>query len=142
MKGTSLKALLGECAELPLSLRRKKIMILYLLKIAKNDRNLAHLVLEDKKFYQLELKCKSVYKLKLNNFLEENNIRLIHPTINYKISPWFDLPDYVDLGYMQIFHKPIQDHLMIDEVLLKLSSNYNFIFFVDGSVQANLEVAA
>ena len=36
MKGTALNALLSECSELPLFLRREKIILTYLLKIKNN----------------------------------------------------------------------------------------------------------
>src|SRR3989442_7611106 len=71
MRGTALNALLGDCGELPMKFRRKKILLKYLLKIHDNTRNSASSVLLDKKFFSLELNCKSQYKVFLNSFLLE-----------------------------------------------------------------------
>src|SRR6267154_675811 len=58
--GTSRKAILSECGEIPLLLRREETLINYLLKIRNNSNNLSSSVLEDIK-YQLESKSISKY---------------------------------------------------------------------------------
>lgn len=142
MKGTSLKALLGECAELPLDLRRKKLTLSYLVKIDQDKRNLASSILEDKKFHQLELKCKSTYKSLLFKFREDNNIVMNHYPTNYKVTPWYDLSEFVNLSYLEIAKNSVLTPSSIDEILLNLRNQFDCLFFVDGSVGANLKVGA
>jgi len=102
MKGTSLKALLGECAELPLKLRRNKIIVKYLLKIYHYSSNLSSLVLEDKKFYQIELNAKSKFKIILNKFFSDTKITIENQDILIRNSPIFDLREQVDLSFLKI----------------------------------------
>jgi len=83
MKGTALKALLGECGEIPMKLRREKILLEHLFRVYENPRNSASSILLDKKFFNLQLNVKSEYKAILNSFLSANNIVLNKPIVIY-----------------------------------------------------------
>src|SRR6266516_2448453 len=74
IKGTALYALLGECGEIPLEIRREYLLIKYLLKLQNNPNNAANAVLFDKKYFNLELNHKSNYKQILENFTSANDI--------------------------------------------------------------------
>src|SRR5437867_2832628 len=76
MIGTSLDALLGECSELPLSLRREQILIKYLFKIIQKTSNAASSIFQDQKYFQLEINAKSPFNDILNGFLKDNGITL------------------------------------------------------------------
>src|SRR6266516_2961360 len=76
MRGTSLNALLGEWAELPLVFRRKRYILNYLLKLNFNTDNAAIDVLLDKKFFQLGINSKSKYKGMIDVFLHNLNASL------------------------------------------------------------------
>ena len=139
LKGTSLKALLGECAEIPLYLRRKKSTIKYLVKVCNSTRNSAASILNDQTFYQNELKCKSPYQNQLKNFFTKNNIMLTKTSETYKITPWSDIDKLVDLS--MLYNSSLNNHESnIDELLLTLTTKYDTIIFVDGSVKKDGKV--
>src|SRR5437867_3744257 len=101
MTGTSLDALLGECGELQLKLRREQVLIKYLLKIVNAPSNAASCVLQDKKFFQLEFIAKSYFKGALNDFLNDNGISICLDPISLKKTPEFNLEDQIDLTYLE-----------------------------------------
>jgi len=147
MKGTSLKALLGECAELPLKFRRLKCNIKYFLKIFKNLKNSAHSFMSDKKFYQLELNCKSDYALLLNNFLVDMKITLANTEDHFKNHPCFDLGDMVDLSFINVSSYLKQEDpdkwlSSIENILTNVTYAWKHVIFVDGSVSADGKVGA
>src|SRR6266516_462930 len=145
MKGTALKALLGECGEIPLKLRRKKLILKYLLKIYTNPSNAASLVLQDKKFFNLGLNCKSPYQLLLHTFLNDTGIELEIEDIEHKITPWFEINYQIDLELLNILPS-INDiflrNSVIDNKLLELTSKYSHLIFVDGSVTKDSKAGA
>ena len=145
MKGTALKALLGECGEIPLELRRKKLILKYLLKIYTNPSNAASLVLQDKKFFNLGLNCKSPYQLLLHTFLNDTGIELEIEDIEHKITPWFEINYQIDLELLNILPS-INDiflrNSVIDNKLLELTSKYSHLIFVDGSVTKDSKAGA
>ena len=138
MRGTALNALLGDCGELPMKYR-KKIILKYLLKIHDNTRNSASAVLLDKKFFSLELNCKSQYKVFLNSFLLENNIVLTKDTDQFNVYSLFSCEKYIDLTMLaqledfRIKSDANQRISLINSVLADLKSSYRYVFFVDGS---------
>src|SRR6267154_1070704 len=146
LKGTALKALLVECGEIPLSLRRDKCIIKYLLKIYNNNINTASEVLKDKKFYQLELNVKSEFNKTLTKFLKDSNIQLFPPTPLFKINPWFDLGDMVDLSHENDSPSKVD---VLDchknSTLLKIQKlveTFDHIFYTDGSVSVDGKVGS
>ncbi len=145
IKGTALKALLGECREIPLELRRKKIILKYLLKISSNPSNSASLVLQDKKFFNLGLNSKSPYKALLHTFINETGIELETKNIEHKITPWFELNEQVDLDLLNDLPSSNENSLrtlVIENKLLQLASKYSHIIFVDGSVTKDSKAGA
>ena len=77
MRGSALNALLSECGELPLQLRREKIIVKYLLKIKNNHLNAANEVLSNIKYFHLQNVNISIYNKFLKNFLSDNQITLV-----------------------------------------------------------------
>src|SRR5206468_12832967 len=69
-----------------------------LLKIYNNNKNMASETLKDKKFHQLDINGKSEFNIILSKFLNESNIQLTTGIPLFKINPWFDLGDKVDLS--------------------------------------------
>src|SRR5437867_2963173 len=146
MKGTALNALLGECGEIPLELRRKEILVKYLIKLYYNKNNSATSILQDKKYHNLEIKSKSKYNMLLKKFLSDAGIDLEQNNFVCKCTPWETLDAQVDLDLLNDFsvHKQNPD-LLSDTVQTKfrtLSQNYSFLFFVDGSVTKDGKVGA
>jgi len=140
--GTSMKALLSECGELPLHIRRKQSIISYLLKISNNKNNSAFNVLEDIKYYQLESKSSSKYKSILQEFLSRVNIKLEYPIIPYNLTPWSSDLDKIDITQIELDLNFSSDPLCIDSVIQNLFIKYNSVLFVDGSVRVNSQVGA
>src|SRR5437867_3532209 len=147
IRGTALNALLGECAELPLAYRREKITVSYLLKIYQNKSNASHEVLEDKKYYQLSLVCKSKYKNTLKKFLNENNISLSSNTALCNKVPWGDNNKQIDLTFLDAYSNvknkdPNVCKKLVDDILTNVTTLYENVFFVDGSVDHHGKVGA
>src|SRR3989442_15800181 len=84
-------------------LRREKYLMKYLIKLYKNDRNSASLVLEDKKFYNLEFNFKSTYKCLIESFIKHTGLEVSRENIlaNYSDSPWSDVYEQVDLSHQK-----------------------------------------
>ena len=148
MKGTALYALIAECEEIPLSLRRDKILIKYLLKLHQNDINRASEVLVDKKFFQFEHKSESIYTKTLNTFLTDINCNLaVNENIN-TVSPWFDMGTKVDLTFiteyftLQNNNKNISLEIIFSDIVGQIEKNFHHVFFVDGSVSQDSKVGA
>ena len=142
LKGTSLKALLSECGEVSLHLRRKKLLVSYLLKINANKRNLASSVIEDVKFYQLELNSKSKYNLIINEFFNKTNIYTQESTVFFKSTPWFDFSEIVEVTTLPNFDRNNLLVRPLDLTISELTSKYSVVFFVDGSVCEGFKVGA
>ena len=145
MKGTALNALLGECCELPLELRRKNLVLKYLLKIYLNPKNSASIVLKDTKYYQMGFKAYSPYTNLLDNFFSDLGVEL--NTVNqvsYNASPWSEMYSRVDMSYEFSNTKGDKnkntDDLKIQHKVDKLCNDYEYVFFVDGSVRADNKV--
>ncbi len=100
IKGTALYALLGESGELPLELRRKQLLIKYLLKLTNLKNNSASAVLEDKKYFNLEINSKSQYKVLLNNFTHQTEITLGSEKCDYYPVPWTNFDQHIDLDLL------------------------------------------
>ena len=140
MKGTALNALLGECGEVPMDLRRKKILIKYLLKLHSNPNNSAHGILTDRNFYHLQLKNKSVYLPILHSYLQDNNIVLKSEIILYSDYPWPSLDDNVDLSALKDLTYATTGQVILDSnklttVIVQLKTLYQNVIYVDGSVR-------
>jgi ribonuclease HI len=146
MKGTALKALLGECGELPLHLRREKILINYLLKISNNPRNSAQKILMDKNYYQLEKKCKSEYNITLNKFLSEVNIELDTKVTSYKDSPWQSNENQVDLTLLNNISNTLKNSEeyinFINDAVIEIENKFKYVIYADGSVKPDGKVGA
>lgn len=143
MRGTALKALLGECGEIPLALRRKQILLTYLIKINNNSNNSASLVLFDKKYYHLQYKGISIYKTILNGFLDEIKIVKKIFGLSLSMSPWSCFYDQVDLSLLSKFASNNYGNcLNIDMYFDELIENNKYIIFVDGSVRNDGKVGA
>jgi len=147
MKGTAHNALLGECCEIPLELRREKLLIKYLLKIKNNDNNSAALILKDKKYFNLELNYNSKYKLQLETFFKQtglavpdgNTLTIFNPT------PWSSLYNQVDLTHLNARNfsdSPIYDAPYVNSIINNISTIFNYTFFVDASVSSEGKVGA
>jgi ribonuclease HI len=141
MKGTSLNALLGECDELPLWIRRKKILLKYLLKINNLTRNSAHYVLLDKYYYQLGLRERPYYKELLNNFLLETEIELDSGELTFNSTPWLNFCDQVDLSLLS-FPLLIKSDIELSNFFINLTETYKYLIFCDGSVKPDGKVGA
>jgi len=140
MKGTALNALLGECAEIPMDLRRKKILLKYLLKLHNNPNNSAFDILKDKKFHQLQLNNKSIYSQILTSFLQENNIVLKSGSIPYSDYPWPVCDVNVDISKLKDLPLAKNDQNIVNTnttslVIAQLKATYKNIIYVDGSVR-------
>src|SRR6267154_475849 len=147
MKGTALNALLGECCELPLELRRVKILIKYLIKLQNNDNNFAALILNDKKYFNLNLNCKSKYKALLDTYLSQSELVPLvgNPFSTFNSTPWSSLYSQVDLTHHKV--KPPSDpHYyephVIDLIINNVTTCHNYTFFVDASVSSDGKVGA
>ncbi len=143
IKGTSLKALLGECADIPLALRRKKYILNYLLKLNFYSNNSAREVLSDKKYFQLGLNCKSKYKLMIEEFLISFKISA-PPFVDCQISPnpWSVENVHIDLSFRGDPSKisntvSLNSTVSISNIIENLFLDFDHIFFVDGSVKAD-----
>ena len=142
LKGTSLKALLSECGEIPLHLRRKKLLLNYLLKIYDNQNNLANSTLTDLNFYQLESKSKSEFRINLNEFLIDTNTKLISYKSEYKYCPGTDLSMHIDISLLNHIEFLRNQPNKIEEIINNSILTYTNVIFVDGSVNNNLKVGA
>ena len=140
--GTSMKSLLSECGEHPLHIRREQSLISYLLKISNNKNNSASSVLEDIKYWNLESKSSSKYKIILDDFLKQTNIKLEASSICYKSTPWSSELDKVDISQSPLDLKDFNKHNFFDVLFQELLVNYNCLVFVDGSVKVNSKVGA
>src|SRR6267154_1827567 len=147
LKGTALKALLGECAELPLYLRRQQSTLKYLLKLSSSTNNAANKVLNDSKYFQLDIKRNSSFLAIINNFLHSLNMKITSNSAT-PISPlWSSNNDYVDLTYLKV-HNDNRNRCSeqainnISRSLENSASNFNHLIFVDGSVQSSSKVGA
>ena len=143
-QGTALNALLGECGELPLSLRRQNITIKYLLKITNATNNIASQVLQDNKFPQLNLKNSSKYKTLLNSFLTDLEIQIedkAHGLISNP--PWINYNDLVDLSLLTL-RSTIKDESVLSvhyaNKLSEINIKHTNILFTDGSVDSEGKV--
>lgn len=149
LKGTALKALLGECGEIPLELRREKLLLKYLIKIKNVQDNAVKYILSDEKFFHLELKCKSIYKIMLDRFLSANNILLNPYDKIFPSTPWFNFHNIVDLHLFEQL-KVVHSAATVTELNSKtietyigfLSSSFINLIYVDGSVRKDGKVGA
>ena len=147
LKGTALNALIAECGEIPLSIRRDKILIKYLLNLQGNNSNRAKEVLEDKKYFQLETNNKSVYSQRLNSYLVDINCNLRHFEIIHPSSPFVDLGTKIDLTFLaenaKIYNNetnPVE--IQITNIVTNLIATFDQVFFADGSVAEDGKVGA
>jgi len=147
IKGTALRALQGECAEIPLNLRRQQIITKYLLKLSFCTNNAANQVLNDTKFFQLEIKRNSPYHIIVKKILNSININISPTILAPKICSWNINNDQVDLSYLKT-HKEIKNRqcqdatLNLEKILDTCASNFKHLIFVDGSVQGPSKVGA
>jgi len=117
------------------------------LKIWGNTRNAASEILNDKKFFQMETKCKSSYATKLDSFLKDNNINHLKKDCYHVSIPSFDLENRIDLTFpnksndFKTYDPNLYSALLNDAVENSLIIHNN-IFFVDGSVNNSGEVGA
>jgi len=147
MKGTALYALLGECAEIPMDLRRKKILIKYLLKLHNNTNNPAYDILTDQRLYHLQINNKSVYLPLLNSYLQDNNISLKSGNRLFSDYPWPSLDDNVDLSTLKDLTLAKTDLTIcsasiIPPFIASLRTSHGNVIYVDGSVREEGKVGA
>jgi len=147
-RGTSLNALSGECSEIPLTLRRQSTTIKYLLKIKDNMANSAQLILNDKKFFQLELVYKSKYKAILNDFCQSNNIVLTNEPNSSIINHFNEVYNQIDLSFIDTYSndKTINNYKKLEktnDVIETLQNIYEYLIFADASIgtQGNVGIA-
>ena len=130
LKGTSLKALLSECGETPLYIRRKKLMITYLLKIKDDKRNMASTVLEDIKYYQLEIKSTSKFNSLLTEFLNQNKINLVSYKLQYELIIDTNIYETVDVSQIiKLKCEPNRDN-MVDLIINDLFLDFRNLFLL------------
>ena len=148
LKGTSLNALLGECLEIPLKYRRQSATIKYLLKIKNNISNSAHHILNDKKYFHLELVCKSKYKTILNEFTQSININLPSDHNPSPINHFNKFLSQVDLSLVETYpyFKKLNSYektTIINEEIEILQSKFEQLIFADASIntQGNVGIA-
>src|SRR6267154_2384957 len=147
IRGTSLNALLGECSEIPLKLRRQSVTLKYLLKLYNNSANSAHLVLCDRKYFQLELVCKSKYKEILNEFSKKNNILLSTGPNPAHINHFNENNNQIDINLLETYFYGKQVNKFealckIDSAIETLESIYDHILFADASINNQGKVGA
>ncbi len=141
IKGTALYALLGECGETSLELRRKKLLIKYLLKLQNNKNNAASTVLIDKKYFNLEINNKSNYKQILDNFTSANDIVLEKFEYASDPEPWTENYEQVDIELSQINNVQNKTQDAVNKYSL-IKNTFKNIFLVDGSVKKDGKVGA
>ncbi len=148
MRGTSLNALLGECAELPLLYRRKKIILNYLTKLNFNSCNSAKEVLTDKKYFQLGVNNKSKYKIFLDKFLSDKNITPFSITSPCYIScSCTAVNQNIDITFLDHVDNKTETSTLdknskVLDILITLAQLFDYVFFVDGSVKQDGKVGA
>jgi len=147
IKGTSLYALLGECGELPLAYRRKQLTINYLLKLQGNKLNSANIVLEDKKYFQLEKVCKSKYRDLLDDFLRDIHVKINLNDRLFNLNPWKISNDNIDLTFLEQYpsvklnDSNIQSQI-INDIFHTQCDKYDHLIYVDASVNSYGKVGA
>jgi len=143
MRGTSLNALLGECAELPLLYRRNKVILNYLIKLNFNSCNSAKEVLFDKKYFQLGVNNKSKYKIFLDKFLSDKNITPFSITSPcYNSCSCTAVNQNIDISYLDHVSNKIENNSNVHAILITLAQLFDYVFFVDGSVKQDGKVGA
>ena len=148
MRGTSLNALLQECDEIPLSLRREEVMLKYLVKI-KNMKEYSTIIniLEDQAYPQLGYKCKSFYMDKLEEFTSKNNVIMNTPINQLErmnvLNVDENLFELVNLSLIvEIKENPkLEANVIVAQSIQKHSEN-SISLFTDGSVNLNHRVGS
>src|SRR6267154_332344 len=146
IKGTALNALLGECEEMPLELRRKELLLKYLFKLYYSKNDAAYCVLQDKKIFSLEINSKSKYRTLLNYFLKDSEIELGNNVYEYKSTPWMTFDNQIDTELLVSLTSCKENQKTSENYVLSkfqwISQNFIHIFLVDGSVTIDGRVGA
>jgi len=144
MRGTSLKALLAECGELPLRLRRKEILTKYLIKLDNNNKNPTKNILSNIKYHQIEYVGKSIYCHILDDFYKQSGIS-INKDEREKNSdpPWSKFNPIVDLSLLdmgQELDKKVIKNKPPDNI--SKTQDDQTLIFTDGAVTLKGKVGA
>jgi len=145
IKGTALNALLGECGELPLKIRRDKFIIKYLLKLKHFPKNTAYKVMEDNNYQNLGIKNHSKFNTILESFMTINNLTIDSDTTVSKLNPpWLNFNDFVDTSLLYPYdtNKNELSNELVQIKIGKLESTYSYIIYADGSVGSEGKVGA
>ena len=138
LKGVALSTLLSECGELPLWLRRKEIILKYLLKLKVNPKNPSNSVLLPKAYPSLNKKFDSPFKDVVNNFLSLEVFQMVVPAVS-TIAPWRCKGLLVDLSLQNSYDSEYSEKsfgaLKAEDIINHLDISYpnHVIMYVDCS---------
>jgi len=129
------------------SIQKKKLTISYPLKLEGNQLNSAHLVLKDKKHYQLEKVCNSKFHDILDDFLKETHIQINLNDRLFNHNPWCIDNTNIDLSFLEqysvikLYDTNIRNQI-INNTIHTQNDIYDHLIFLDGSVDSCGKVGA